>query len=153
MEHQDFSKDFHLKLRAEFERIDKFLEKFRRRFIREQLLITNSFLNSITEKDRLEEQLREYANRMFNCADSVADKDENYNEVRLTMELEAISRAVEKYPSSLRQSDIALQTHQKAKELLVHFFPELTELSANGFRLLEKYCLFYNYEFISSLYS
>jgi hypothetical protein len=37
------------------------------------------------------------------------------------------------------------------KEVLVHFFPTLVELSANGFRLLEKYCLLYNYEFISSL--
>ncbi|WP_319591335.1 hypothetical protein [uncultured Draconibacterium sp.] len=152
MEHQDFNKDFHLKLSAEFERIDKFLEKFQRHFIHEQSLGINMFPDSYTEEKELEEQLREYANRMFNCADTVADKDENYNEFRLELELDAMTRAINKYPEQIKKSELGRQTHQKAKELLIRFFPELMELSANGFRLLERYCLFYNYEFISSLH-
>ncbi|QIA07018.1 hypothetical protein [Draconibacterium halophilum] len=151
MEQQDFNKDFHLKLNAEFERIDKFLEKFQQHFIREQWLMANEHVVSDLSKEGLEDQLKNYANHMFSCADSVADKDQNYNEIRLTLELEAMTRAMEKYPSFFRESEFARQTHQKAKELLIHFFPELIELSANGFRLLEKYCLLYNYEFISSL--
>lgn len=147
MEHQDFNKDFHLKLSAEFKRIDKFLEKFQRYFIREQLLIAKK--HSIT--DLLEEKLKQYSIHMFNCADSVADKDENYGEIRLMLELEAMNRATEKYPPRFRESEFARESHQKAKELLIQFFPELIELSANGFRLLEKYCLLYNFEFISSL--
>lgn len=151
MENQDFNKDFHLKLSAEFKRIDKFLGKFQHHFIREQLLSGDVQLFSDLPGKELEEQLKEYANHMFSCADSVVDKDENYNEVRLAMELEAMTRVIEKYPANFRDSEIAAQTHQKAKEVLVHFFPDLVELSANGFRLLEKYCLLYNYEFISSL--
>ena len=147
MEHQDFNKDFHLKLNAEFKRIDQLLEKFQRHFIREQLLIVKKHPDLDVPKGELNNQLKQYANHMFNCADSVADKDENYNEIRLTLELEAMTRATDKYPLRFRESEFAQQTHQKAKELLIQFFPNLIELSANGFRLLEKYCLFYNFEF------
>lgn len=151
MKSQEFNKDFHLKLSAEFKRIDQFLEKFQRHFIREQLLIANEHPDLNVPKDELNKQLMQYASHMFNCADSVADKDENYNEIRLTLELEAIIRATDKYPARFRESEFAQQTHQKAKALLIQFFPDLMELSANGFRLLEKYCLFYNLEFNSSL--
>ena len=151
MEQKNFDKDFHLKLNAEFERIDKFLEKFQRHFIREQLIVASTHLDlNLSEKEKTE-QLKNYANRIFNCADSVADKDQNYNEIRLALELESITRATDKHPLRFRESELARQTHKKAKELLIKFFPELMELSANGFRLLEKYCLFYNFEFISAL--
>lgn len=149
MEHQDFNKDFHLKLRAEFERIDQFLENFRRNFIREQLLVTvKQLAGSVSEKE-LTKLLKEYATSMFSCADAVADKDENYSEIRLALELESMTRAIEKYPGTIQNSELGLQAHLKAKELLIQFFPELVELSANGFRLLEKYCLLYNYEFVA----
>ena len=151
MEQQDFNKEFHLKLRAEFERIDQLWEQFQRHFIREQLLIANEHPGLNLPKDELNKALKQYAAHLFNCADSVADKDENYNEIRLALELESITRATDKYPSRFRESDLARRTHQKAKELLIQFFPELMELSANGFRILEKYCLFYNLEFTSAL--
>ncbi|MDX8341435.1 hypothetical protein SLH46_19710 [Draconibacterium sp. IB214405] len=151
MQSQEFNKDFHLKLNAEFERIDKFLEKFQRHFIREQLFIVNEYPIPHLKKVELKEELKQYANRIFNCADSVSDKDQNYSEIRLGLELEAMTRATEKYPVRFRKANLALKTHQKAKQLLIHFFPELIELSANGFRLLEKYCLLYNFEFFSSL--
>ena len=151
MEQQDFNKDFHLKLRAEFKRIDQLWEQFQRHFIREQLLIANEQADLSLPKDELNKELKHYASHLFNCADSVADKDENYNEIRLALELESITRTTDKYPSRFRDSELARQTHKKAKELLIQFFPELMELSANGFRLLEKYCLFYNLEFISAL--
>nr|WP_319573088.1 hypothetical protein [uncultured Draconibacterium sp.] len=151
MEQQNFDKDFHLKLNAEFERIDKFLEKFQRHFIREQLIVASTHLDFNLSEKEITEQLKNYANRIFNCADSVADKDQNYNEIRLALELESITRATDKHPLHFRESELGRQAHKKAKELLIKFFPELMELSANGFRLLEKYCLFYNFEFISAL--
>ena len=151
MEQQNFDKDFHLKLNAEFERIDKFLEKFQRHFISEQLIVASRHLGLNLSEKEIAEQLKNYTNRIFNCADSVADKDQNYNEIRLALELESITRATDKHPLRFRESELARQTHKKAKELLIKFFPELMELSANGFRLLEKYCLFYNFEFISAL--
>ncbi|WP_319479429.1 hypothetical protein [uncultured Draconibacterium sp.] len=151
MEQQDFNKEFHLKLRAEFKRIDKLWEQFQRHFIREQLLIANEHPDFNLPKDELNKVLKQYAGHLFGCADSVADKDENYNEIRLALELESITRSTNKYPLRFRESQLARQTHKKAKELLIQFFPELMELSANGFRLLEKYCLFYNLEFTSAL--
>ena len=151
MEHQNFDKDFHLKLSAEFKRIDKFLEKFQRHFISEQLIVASTHLDFNLSEKEITEQLKNYANQIFNCADSVTDKDQNYNEIRLALELESITRATDKHPLRFRESELARQTHKKAKELLIKFFPELMELSANGFRLLEKYCLFYNFEFISAL--
>ena len=149
MEDQDFNKDFHLKLHAEFERIDQFLEKFRCHFIREQLLIAGKQLAGSVSEEELTKLAKEYATSMFSCADAVADKDENYSEMRLALELESMTRAIEKYPLPVQNSELGQQTHLKAKELLIQFFPELVELSANGFRLLEKYCLLYNYEFIA----
>ncbi|WP_347839745.1 hypothetical protein [uncultured Draconibacterium sp.] len=149
MEQQDFDKDFHLKLSAEFERIDKFLEKFQRNFICEQLPIAGKYLANPVSEVELTRQLKDYAGNMFSCADALADKDENYSEIRLALELESMTRAVAKYPVLIQNSKLGQQTHLKAKELLIQFFPELIKLSANGFRLLEKYCLLYNYEFVS----
>ncbi|WP_297087031.1 hypothetical protein [uncultured Draconibacterium sp.] len=149
MEQQDFDKDFHLKLSAEFERIDKFLEKFQQEFVRRQLLVISQQEIVHLPNDTLAEQLQEYASRMFSCADSIADKDENYSDARLALELEAMTQAIDRYPKHLKHSELGKQTHMQAKELLIQFFPELIKLSANGFRLLEKYCLLYNYEFVS----
>ncbi len=36
---------------------------------------------------------------------------------------------------------------------MVAFFPDLIDLSANGFRLLEKYCVLYNRDFVVTVAS
>ncbi len=151
MEKQDFNKEFHLKLNTEFIKIEKLIREFRFEFIYELSRLIKTTNPDLFINDAVQDRLLDYANRIFSCAESVYDKDRNYSEIRLKNELTDMTRAIEKYHASYHNYEIAEQTNRKAKEMMVHFFPELMELSGNGFRLLEKYCLLYNYEFISSL--
>ena len=150
MSNQDFSKNFHSKLSSEFKKIDEFQAEFQHEFIRQLNLLINVQFTNITLTEKLEEHLLLYAKEIFSCAGSVPDKDRNYNEWRLKEEFDSITFALEKtgYLESL--SEFAQQTHKKAKEIMVSYFPGLVNLSANGFRLLEKYCLLYNREFVIS---
>jgi len=151
MEKQEFDSNFHLKLNAEFLKIDKFLKEFRFEFEYELSELIKNLNPGLSIDENLKEGLFQYSNHISACAESVHYKDNNYNEIRLQNELDNMTRVIDKGSVRFQDSDFAMQTHQKAKSVMVKFFPELIDLSANGFRLLERYCLLYNREFILSL--
>jgi hypothetical protein len=151
MENKDFNKAFNYNLHIEFQKIDKFLKKFRTEFITELSFEIEKSVTGLSVNDIVYEMLLVYANQTFNTAESVIDKDKSYTASRLQEELEAMNRLIEKDSGKHDNSSLAKQTHFKAKEIMVKFYPNLINLSANGFRLLEKYCLMYNREFMLSL--
>ncbi len=153
MEKQELNRDFHTKLNDEFLKIDNFLKEFRLEFVFELSTLIKELNPGILIDETLKEGLLQYSNQISAGAESVYDKDMNYNEFRLKNELDDMTRVIEKGSVKFHDSYFAQQTHRKAKAVVVKFFPELAELSANGFRLLEKYCLLYNREFVLSLKS
>ncbi|WP_340113568.1 hypothetical protein [Maribellus mangrovi] len=151
MENQDFNKEFHSNLNIEFQKIDKFLKEFRHEFTKELSSELELLSAGITSDETLKEKLLVYSNQIFNSAESVIDKDKHYTEVRLIEELETMSRVSRKDLIRPEHLELAERTHRKAKALMVKFYPNLIDLSANGFRLLEKYCSMYNHDFVLSL--
>ncbi len=137
-------------LNEEFQKIDKLISEFQNDFIEAQAEIVKEYLCNIS-REELNEDLLLYANEIFNIAESVYDKDVHYSEIRLKEELQAMTRVVSTRFSESEDACLAEQTHLKAKEIMVSFFPNLINLSGNGFRLLEKYCQMFNREFVVNL--
>lgn len=140
-------------LNSEFRKIEEFLPEFESVFAIELQNIAAKNYSNIEFSEKLIEAVLAYANEMINVAESVCDKDLNYYEDRLKEELDIISAVVEKYPPENLDSEFLHQTHQKAKELIVNFYPHIFALSSNGFRLLEKYCQMYNWKFVDIFHS
>lgn len=149
MSKQDFNKDFQRTLAKAFKKFDEFRFGFQQHFSSEIFGIIHEQHPNIPETE-LREILLAYSHEVFSCAESVLDKDHNYSNFRMKEELDAITRALERFGDTEPRNELARQTHRKAKEIMVDFFPDLIDLSGNGFRLLEKYCLLYNREFVRS---
>jgi mRNA-degrading endonuclease HigB of HigAB toxin-antitoxin module len=134
-------------LKYKFRRIEEFLHEFQNEFINGQVEIIQKHYPDILYHKKLQENILLYSNQIFSVAESVYDKDFHYSEPRLEEELEAMTQVVDKFQLEKPDAEFILKTHLKAKEIMIKFFPELFDLSGNGFRLLEKYCLMYNREF------
>jgi hypothetical protein len=146
---KDFdSNKFQHQINSEFRKIDEFLHEFEHVFELELKKIIHSNFGEIIYFERLKEAISSYANEIISVAESVCDKDLNYPEFRLKEELDNMSHVVEKYPPIDLNSDFMKQSHQKAKELMVNYYPPIFDLSGYGFRLLEKYCQMYNWKFV-----
>ncbi len=153
MNDQNFSREFNYHLSSEFKNIDELLFEFQSKFVYEIFKITKKQLIDIQGERDVQESILSYSLEIFSCADSVLDKNKNYSDLRLKEELDSITIAANKIEQPPEQKEYATQTHQKAKEIMVIFFPDLIDLSANGFRLLEKYCVLYNRDFIVTVAS
>ncbi len=142
------SNKFQSRLSREFRKIEEFLHEFEGVFDAELRKIIFKNYSEINSNDKLSEAVLTYANEIISVAESVCDKDLNYPENRLKEELDDMSRAVENYPPEDLNPEFLQQTHKKAKELMVNYYPYIFDLSPNGFRLLEKYCQMYNRKFV-----
>jgi len=142
------SSNFHSSLIEEFRKLDNILESFQNKFSEEVFRTIHAQFPNIVVNEDLEELVLTYANQMFNAAESVQDKDKNYYEIRLAEEVSVMNKVVGKLSEDKENWELGQQLHQRAKEMMVRFNPGLMDLSADGFRLLEKYTLMYNIFFI-----
>ncbi len=151
MENSEFNKDFHFKLNTEFQKIDEALGQFRDEVRFVLFMELKDYIPGIKLDEKLNEVALLYANQLFSSADAVIDKDNNYSTVRLQDELEGMNKVVAKFPADDQRAAFAELSHRKMKELVVNHFSKVIDLSANGFRLLERYCQMHNNEFMSGL--
>lgn len=150
MSNKNFNKGFERTLTDAFKKIDEFRIDFQEHFSAEICKLTQKQCANISMSE-LREPLLAYSHEIFSCTEAILDKDEHYSNFRLEEELEAITLALKRFEDEAPMNKFAQQTHRKAKEITVSFFPELVDLSGNGFRLLEKYCLMYNREFVRAI--
>lgn len=105
-----------------------------------------------TVKDgEIENLLVLYAVAILNSTESVIDKDRTYPLYRLEEDLQAMSKMIQLFQRNFFPNNMELQIHMKAKELAVKHFKAVFDLSAIGFRLLEKNTRAYNLEFAGNL--
>ncbi|MFY9153709.1 MAG: hypothetical protein WAO52_16950 [Prolixibacteraceae bacterium] len=94
-----------------------------------------------------------YASEILSSTEAVIDKDRNYLDYRLEEELDNVSRLVSRMLDFKRNDEFIEVVHQKVKEQMVRYFDDINELSANGFRLLERNSRMYNLEFAANFQS
>ncbi|MCG6185859.1 hypothetical protein [Maribellus maritimus] len=142
-------KNFRASLISEFQKLDDILETFQNQFKDEVWHSVNEAYPGVVYNEELEELILTYANQIFSTAESVCDKDKNYNEVRLADEVNIMNKMVDKLSEENKDNrELASRIHQEAKKMMVNFYPNVMDLSADGFRLLEKYSLMYNIFFV-----
>jgi len=144
------SSNFHSNLVEEFRKLDDILESFQNRFCDEVFLCIRTQFPDLVLTEELDELILTYANQIFNTAESVQDKDKNYIDIRLAEEVSVMNKVVDKLSEEKENWGLGQKLHQRAKELMVGYNPSLMDLSADGFRLLEKYSLMYNIFFLDS---
>lgn len=138
---------------SEFKRTDEFYTKFRNEFAVEMKMILARFYGYGGLDSSLENDIKLYAEEIISTSESVTYKDKTYSEDRLQHEVDIMTRLVTRKPEESENPDFVNALHLKAKEMMVKYFPEIQELSGNGFRLLEKYARMYNWEFVVNYYS
>ena len=148
-----FDKEKYIKnIYEEFRKTDAFYNSFRKQFVSEIVQVVREHHPETEKNPILQEDIKLYADEMINTAESVVYKDKSYPGYRLLYELEVMSRLVVKEPENNQNTQFIHDIHQKAKALMVLHYPEIFDLSANGFRLIEKYAKMYNWEFITNFY-
>lgn len=140
------------KIIKEFKRTDEFYNSFRERFIVATFFVIKRYYKQLKLDEEMDRDIRLYADEMLSCVESVIYKDLTYPEERLEEEVKVMTRIVQKDLESFHNMAFIEKLHVVAKEQIVTNFPQIMDLSANGFRLLERYSKLYNWEFITNFH-
>jgi len=151
---EDFDSNKHIQnIIREFKRTDEFYNSFRHQFIISLFLVVKRFYRDHQLNETMNNNLQLYADEMLSCVESVLYKDFSYPEFRMEEELKVMTRLVVSKPEYDQHNEFIEKIHLKSKEMIVRHYPAIFSLSANGFRLLEKYAKMYNWEFVSTFYA
>lgn len=109
--------------------------------------------DSMQLKEGFAEDLKSFSLSLINCAYEVLEKNNTYPDYRLTMELENMDTLLRHYPKPTKNSVFTEEFSKMAKAKLPKYFPDLFELSADGFRLLERCTAYRINAFLIYLYN
>lgn len=146
------SENYLRKIHKEFKQTDEFYDLFRAWFISEIYKLITEFYPKIVKNNNLGNKLKLYADEILSSTESVIYKDMSYPEYRIEDELRVMTRLTNKETNEDQNPEFIEKVHLKAKALMVEYYPNIIDLSANGFRLLEKNAKMYNREFVNNFY-
>ena len=134
----------------EFKQIDKFRKQFKKEFFEAfSAALENLYLIETNEK--IIEYLDLMAEEAMSFTDAVIDKDLSYSDYRKEEELAAFSGLLEK------QKDCKFSTNEyqritfELNNLILKHYPAIYELSAFGYRLLDRNVKYYVCRFIQAI--
>ncbi len=136
---------------SQFKKIDKLIDRFTRDFKFNIQPLVYKHHPEINNEEDLEKLIQNYAMETFEFADSVINKDNNYNEDRIKEEYESMNSLISRIKEDYFESEFLQEVHKKAKRLIVDYFPNTMELSSFGFLIMERYTQLNLYSFGSSL--
>lgn len=134
----------------EFQKMDELYDEFKAEFAESMLMLIKETAPNFEISEHFSEQLGLYALSMLNVTHSLIDKDKTYTEIRMKDELLSMQTYSSKAVVLTTNAELADKTLQKTKELLLKFYPDIIDLSANGFRLLELNLRLFNLEFVAN---
>lgn len=141
-------------IKEELRKTDEFNQLFKREFSKILGgLITVYFPNFKSDDTLLAGYIENYASEILSSTEAVIDKDHSYMDYRLEEELDNMNRLVSKMMESKPNEAFVDVVHQNVKAQMVRYFGDISELSASGFRLLERNSRMYNLEFAANFYS
>jgi hypothetical protein len=137
----------------EINKVDSLYNTFKTDFSDGIFSIVQEYYPEVALTDELTNLLLAYSVAIINSTESVIDKDRNYPFYRLEEELTAMRKIIARFDLSATYDAFTEQVHAKSKELMVKYFAAIFDLSATGFRLLEKNARVYTLEFVLSFMS
>lgn len=94
--------------------------------------------NSINLPLDFSDDLKSFAISLINCAYEVIEKDSNFAQYRINTELENMDHLLIRYPLPTKNALFTEGFTKMAKAKMPKYFSGLYNLSADGFRLLER---------------
>jgi hypothetical protein len=140
-----------LQFLEEFKKIDKFYNTFKEEFETEIITIIRQHYPTFEQTEEFDELLSQFAIAALTIMHTVLDKDATYPDFRKTEDLAALHAYYAKAIQSTENRELAVQIHQKTKELAVKYYPKIVDLSGDGFRLMELNLKLFNLEFVATI--
>lgn len=137
----------------EFEQFDQFHHKFSLEFENGIYNFVVDHPEQVSLEPEFTEDLKYFAIALINCAYDVIEKNKAYPPYRMEMELENMDKQLERYPMPEENKAFSNGFSQMAKAKMTKYFPALFDLSADGFRLLERSTNYRIHGFLTNLYN
>lgn len=122
----------------EFKKYDKLHHRFLSDFENGIYNFIADHPESIHLQESFPEDLKSFSYSLISCAYEVIEKDTTYPDYRMEMELENMERLLQNYPVPQDNAIFSEGFSMMSKAKMPKYFPQLYDLSANGFRLLER---------------
>ncbi|GAF05656.1 hypothetical protein [Saccharicrinis fermentans] len=140
-------------LYTEFNRTDEFYAQFRKQFNTVIIDVVLDYYPGFKQKDVLNDMIDQYASEILSATESVLYKDKNYPKYRKLEEIEYMDRFLNKEEVIANPDEFSETTHKIVKAFIVSQYQNIIHLSAQGFRLLERYMKMHLMAFISQFLS
>jgi len=124
-------------IQKEFVEIDKFHNQFCHAFSNNMQPIFERFYSIKSFDGTLNKFLSVYAIHLISVIESVIEKDKNYSQYRIKVELERMSEVVSGVSKPSSFPKLNDEIIGQVKKMTTDFFPVVYEFTGNGFRLLE----------------
>lgn len=136
----------------EFSNIDKFHKNFRDKFSRvlNKTILQYNFKNDISNKAIT--IIDTYSAHLLSTIESVIDKDKNYSEYRLMIELHRMNKVLHKISKPKYKTDFGCVVENIIKKMTIDYYPLIVDFTANGFRLLDVNLQVFIRDFLTDLY-
>ncbi|PWE00050.1 hypothetical protein [Marinilabilia rubra] len=150
MENSDSQNRFR-KILEGFKEADDFNASFKEFFIDRLCRIIEDRYPTLEFSEKMAEHLVLYAENTISYTESVIDKDASFPDFRKKEEVIRMKSVVKKLPDFCEDTEFVDRINSEAKMCMVKFFPEIYDLSGDGFRLLDVNARFFNHGFLSNL--
>jgi len=136
----------------EFEKYDRVHDKFLLDFENDiyNFIVDQAFYEHLY--DGFSDDLQTFSRSLINAAYEVIEKDHSYPAYRMAMELENMDHLLLRYPRPKEHPAFTAGFSTMTKAKMPHYFPALYELSAAGFRLLERCVNYRIHSFLAYFY-
>jgi len=124
-------------VQKEFVEIDKFNNQFFHTFSNTLHPVFGKFHSIKNFDGNFNEFLSIYAIHLLSLIESVIEKDRNYSQYRIGVELERMNELVSKISKPRKYPKLDDELIILVKNLTIDFFPIVYEFTGDGFRLLE----------------
>lgn len=136
----------------EFRNIEQFHNNFRIKFTSSINDIVSKYHNDVIDNTKLKTVIYAYAGHLIDVIESIIEKDKNYSEYRLMIELHRMKKVNEKISQPKSDYCFSSAIERKVKSMVVNNFPSIINFTANGFRLLEINLKVFTRDFLTDFY-
>ncbi len=143
-------KDKIRRILEEFRRIDEFYDAFKVEFETAVISLMKKNNGDFKRDANFDELLNVHVKTILGTTQTVLDKDLNYPEYRKQEDLQAIQSYYDKAVPLAENLELSDEIYQKTKELIFKYYPNIIDLSGEGFRLLDLNLKLFNLEFVAS---
>lgn len=149
---ESFDEDWNLNsMLQNLQKTDAIYNTLKNEFAQKIKQTVEYYLGCDVINNELLEEVELFAAGIISLTETIIDKDKNYTEQRLIEDLAAMSKAVKNMKSDQAGIDFREAVLKQSKELMIENFEAIFELSATGYRLLEKEAIWHIMLFESSL--